>query len=150
MQVIFTADVKGKGKRGELKDVSVGYAQNFLFKKGLAKKATTAAVSALKSQEKVKAKQKAEFLAKAKELKAFLEKKTTIVEMKVKAGEGARLFGSITSKQVIEALFKQYNVKLDKHKMDLKTPIRSLGFTKIPIKLYTSVVANIKVHVVEK
>ncbi|MDR0690504.1 MAG: 50S ribosomal protein L9 [Streptococcaceae bacterium] len=149
MQVIFTADVKGKGKKGELRDVPTGYAQNFLFKKGLAKEATAAAVSAFKRQEKAKAKQEAELLAEAEELKAFLEKEATIVEMKVKAGGDLRLFGSITSKQIAEALFKQYNVKLDKHKMDLKNPIRALGFTKVPVKLYTGVIATIRVHVVE-
>jgi len=150
MKVILTADVKGKGKKGELKDVPIGYAQNFLFKKGLAKEATAAAISALKGKEKAEAKQKAELLAEAQELKAFLEKETTVVEMTAKAGEDSRLFGSITSKQVAEALFKQYNVKLDKHKMDLKNQIRSLGFTKVPVKLYPSVVATIRVHVVEK
>jgi large subunit ribosomal protein L9 len=150
MKVILIADVKGKGKKGELKEVPVGYAQNFLFKKGLAREATAAAVSALKGQEMAKAKQEAELLAEAQELKAFLEKETTVVEMKAKAGDDSRLFGSITSKQIAEALFKQYNVKLDKHKMNLKNPIRSLGFTKVPVKLYTSVIATIRVHVVEK
>ena len=89
-------------------------------------------------------------MAEAQELKAFLEKATTVVQMTAKAGEDSRLFGSITSKQVAEALLKQYNVKLDKHKMDLKNSIRLLGFTKVSVKLYPSVVATIRVHVAEK
>ncbi|MDR3156466.1 MAG: 50S ribosomal protein L9 [Lactobacillales bacterium] len=150
MKVILTADVKGKGKKGELKEVPKGYAYNFLLKQGLAKEATPSAISELNGQTKAKEKQDAEKLAEAEELKAFLEKEKVVVKIKAKAGEDSRLFGSIPSKQVIVALEKQYGLKLDKRKMDMEHPIRSLGYTKIPIKLHPKVTATIKIHVIEE
>ncbi|BDQ58936.1 hypothetical protein EfsSVR2331_30610 [Enterococcus faecalis] len=105
-------------------------------------------MSALAGQKKAQEKHEAEVLAQAKEMQAFLEDEKTVVEIKAKVGEDSRLFGSIPSKQIAEALNKQYNVKLDKRKIELANPIRSLGYTNVPVKLHHEVTAKIKVHVV--
>lgn len=148
MKVIFLQDVKGKGKKGDVKEVPNGYAQNFLLKNNLAKEANKSSISQLAGQKKAQEKQEAEILEEAKELKGFLEKEETVIELKAKAGEDGRLFGSIPSKQIAEGLNKQYKVKLDKRKIELNNPIRTLGYTNVPVKLHHEVTATIKVHVV--
>ena len=148
MKVIFLQDVKGKGKKGDVKEVPNGYAQNFLLKNNLAKEANKSSISQLAGQKKAQEKQEAEILEEAKELKGFLEKEETVVELKAKAGEDGRLFGSIPSKQIAEGLNKQYKVKQDKRKIELNNPIRTLGYTNVPVKLHHEVTATIKVHVV--
>ncbi len=148
MKVIFLQDVKGKGKKGDVKEVPNGYAQNFLLKNNLAKEANKSSISQLAGQKKAQEKQEAEILEEAKELKGFLEKEETVVELKAKAGEDGRLFGSIPSKQIAEGLNKQYKVKLDKRKIELNNSIRTLGYTNVPVKLHHEVTATIKVHVV--
>ncbi|KAF0996810.1 50S ribosomal protein L9 [Geobacillus sp. TFV-3] len=148
MKVIFLKDVKGKGKKGEIKDVADGYANNFLFKQGLAIEATPANIKALEAQKQKEQRQAAEELANAKKLKEELEKLT--VEIPAKAGEGGRLFGSITSKQIAEALYAQHGLKLDKRKIELADAIRSLGYTNVPVKLHPEVTATLKVHVKEQ
>lgn len=147
MKVIFLQDVKGKGKKGEVKEVPTGYAQNYLLKNNLAKEANKGSMSQLAGQKRAQEKHEAEVLAEAKELKAFLEKEETVVELKAKAGEDGRLFGSIPTKQIADGLKKQYDLKIDKRKMDLDEPIRALGFTDVPVKLHHDVTAKIKVHV---
>ena len=149
MKVIFVQDVRGKGKRGEVKDIPDGYA-NFLIKSNKAKAATAQAMSQLKAQQRAEEKKDAEILAEAKVLKEKLESGKMVVELKAKAGEDGRLFGSITSKQVAQALVKQYGLKIDKRKMDLPEPIKVLGYTNIPVKLHTKVSAKIRVHIAEK
>lgn len=148
MKVIFLADVKGKGKKGEVKEVPTGYAQNYLIKNQLAKEANKENMAELKGKQKAQAKHEAEILAEAKELKAFIEKEETVVTIKAKAGEDGRLFGSIPSKQITDAFNAQYQLKIDKRKVELKQPIRSLGFTNVPVKLHHEVTATIRVHVV--
>lgn len=149
MKVIFLKDVKGKGKKGEVKEVSTGYAQNFLIKNGYAKEANKESISALAGQKKAQEKYEAEILEQAKEIQNFLEKEETVVKISAKAGEDGRLFGSIPSKQIAEALNKQYQLKLDKRKLTLGNPIRTLGFTKVPVKLHHEVIAMIKVQIVQ-
>jgi large subunit ribosomal protein L9 len=147
MKVIFLKDVKGKGKKGEMKNVADGYAHNFLLKQGLAVEANNAnqkALEAQKNKEKVLA---AEELQQAKELKEKLE--TLTVELTAKAGEGGRLFGSITTKQIADELQKKHGIKIDKRKMELEDGIRSLGHTKLPVKLHHEVTATLTVHVKE-
>lgn len=147
MKVIFLKDVKGKGKKGEVKNVADGYAHNFLLKNGLALEANNANMKALdaqKNKEKVLA---AEELQQAKELKEVLEKIT--VELSAKSGEGGRLFGSITTKQIADELQKKHGIKIDKRKMELEDGIRSLGHTKLPVKLHHEVTATLTVHVKE-
>ncbi|WP_409303526.1 50S ribosomal protein L9 [Peribacillus sp. SCS-155] len=147
MKVIFLKDVKGKGKKGEVKNVADGYAHNFLLKQGLAVEASNANMKTLEAQNNKQHQLAAEELDKAKELKETLEKLT--VELQAKAGEGGRLFGSITTKQVAEELQKKHKIKIDKRKMELNEGIRSLGHTKIPVKLHPEVMATLTVHVKE-
>lgn len=147
MKVIFLKDVKGKGKKGEVKNVADGYAQNFLIKQGLAVEANQAAISSLDAQKKKEEKMAAQELEEAQKLKVELEKIT--VELSAKSGEGGRLFGSITTKQISDELLKKFNLKIDKRKMELNDAIRTLGFTKVPVKLHTEVIATLNVHVKE-
>ena len=109
MKVIFLKDVKGKGKKGEVKNVADGYAHNFLLKQGLAVEANTSSISSLNAQKKKEEKLAAEELAEAKQLKAKIDEIT--VELTAKSGEGGRLFGSITSKQIAEELQKKHSIK---------------------------------------
>jgi len=148
MKVIFLKDVKGKGKKGEVKNVADGYAHNFLLKNNLAVEANQGAISALDGQKRKEDKQAEQVREEAKELKVKLEKIT--VELKAKSGEGGRLFGSITTKQVAEQLQKMTGIKLDKRKMELDDAIRGLGYTDIPVKLHQEVTATLKVHVTEE
>ncbi|RBP04986.1 50S ribosomal protein L9 [Rossellomorea aquimaris] len=148
MKVIFLKDVKGKGKKGEIKNVADGYAHNFLLKKGLAVEATNANMGQLEGQKKKEEQLAQEELEEAKRLKATLEEIT--VEMKAKSGEGGRLFGSITSKQIADALKKAHDIKIDKRKIEMNDAIRALGYTNVPVKLHTDVSATLKVHVTEE
>jgi large subunit ribosomal protein L9 len=147
MKVIFLKDVKGKGKKGDVKNVADGYAHNFLLKQGLAVEANAANESSLNAQKKKEEKQAAEELEESKQLKAKIDEIT--VELTAKSGEGGRLFGSITSKQIAEELQKKHNIKIDKRKIELNDAIRSLGVTKVPVKLHTEVTATLSVQVKE-
>ncbi|MGM9924388.1 MAG: 50S ribosomal protein L9 [Bacillus sp. (in: firmicutes)] len=147
MKVIFLKDVKGKGKKGEVKNVSDGYAHNFLLKQELAIEATPGNMKKLEAQKNKASQQAAEELQQAKELKEKLEKIT--VEISAKAGDGGRLFGSITTKQIAEALQASTSIKIDKRKMELADGIRALGYTKVPVKLHHEVMATLNVHVKE-
>ena len=147
MKVIFLKDVKGKGKKGEVKNVADGYAHNFLLKQGLAAEANNANMKTLEAQKNKEQVLAAEELQQAKELKETLEKIT--VELNAKAGEGGRLFGSITTKQIADELQKKHGIKIDKRKMELEDGIRSLGHTKLPVKLHHEVTATLTVQVKE-
>lgn len=147
MKVIFLQDVKGKGKKGEVKEVPNGYANNFLLKKGLAKEATSSAVSELKGKKKAKEKEEAEVLQEAEELKVFLEKDENAIEIKTKAAEDGRLFGSVTTKQIASAAKKQLGVELDKRKIEMKVAMRSLGTQHLSVKIHPQVTAEITVRV---
>lgn len=147
MKVIFLKDVKGKGKEGEVKNVAEGYARNYLLPKGLAQEATKANLKALEQKRQQEKKRAQEEKEKALELKQKIEK--TTVEIAAKAGDGGRLFGSVTSKQIADQLKKQ-GIRVDKRKIDLPEPIRSLGYTDVPVEVHPEVTANIKVHVTEQ
>ena len=148
MKVVFLKDVKGKGKKGEIKNVADGYAHNYLLKNKLAVEANSAAISALEGQKKKSEKEAAEELAEAKKLKETLEQLT--VELKAKSGSDGRLFGSVTTKQIAAQLEKTNGIKIDKRKMELDDAIRALGYTNVPVKLHQEVVATWKVHVSEE
>lgn len=148
MKVIFLQDVKGKGKKGEVKNVADGYAHNFLIKNGLAVEATAGNKKTLEAQKKKEVELAQQELEEAKKLKAVMEELT--VEIKAKSGEGGRLFGSVTTKQIAEELKKTHNIKIDKRKMDLPEGIRALGYTNVPVKLHNEVSAKLKVHVTEE
>lgn len=147
MKVIFLEDVKGKGKKGEVKNVADGYAQNFLVKNNLAVEATNANIKSLEAQKNKQKKEAKEELKEAQGLKETLEALT--IDLDAKSGEGGRLFGSITSKQIADELKKTHKIKVDKRKIDLNNPIRSLGYTNVPVKLHSDVTATLKVHVKE-
>lgn len=150
MKVIFLQDVKGKGKKGDVKNVADGYAQNFLIKNGLAKEANAANLSTLAGQKKAEEKHNAELLAEAKKMKEFLEKEDTVVTIKAKAGEDGRLFGAIPAKQIAEEFNKAFNLKLDRRKFELAAPIRALGFARVPVKLHHDVQAVMTVNIVQQ
>lgn len=147
MKVIFLKDVKGKGKKGDIKNVADGYAHNYLFKTGTAIEATPANLKNMEAQKRKEEKLAQEELEEAKKLKEKLENIT--VEIKAKSGQDGRLFGSITSKQISEQLKKSFQIQVDKRKIELPDAIRTLGYTKVPVKLHHDVTAVLNVHVSE-
>ncbi|WP_100374314.1 50S ribosomal protein L9 [Bacillus sp. FJAT-45037] len=147
MKVIFLEDVKGKGKKGEAKNVSEGYARNYLLPNNLAVEATKGAMANLNAQKNSEKKKAEEELQAAIDYKKELESIT--VEIKAKSGEGGRLFGAVSTKQIAETL-SSMNMKVDKRKIMLNDPIRSMGYTNVPIKIHPEVIATVKVHVVEE
>ncbi|WP_123042625.1 50S ribosomal protein L9 [Cohnella candidum] len=147
MKVIFLQDVKGQGKKGEVKEVSEGYARNFLLPKGLVQIATTGAAKTIEQMNAAADKKKEREKQEAQALAAKLSEMTVVI--KAKAGEGGRLFGAITSKQIAEALEKQ-KIVIDKRKIELNEPIRTLGVTKVPLKLYPEVKGTLSVQVSEE
>ena len=148
MKVILLADVKALGKKGEIVEVSQGYARNALLPKKLGVEATSANLNSLKLLKKHEEKVAAENLEAAQEFKKEIE--TWNVEVKIKTGEGGKVFGSVSTKEVADAAEKQYGKKIDKKKMELDVPIKSLGNYDVKIKLHPEVVATMQVHVSEK
>ncbi|MEG2246750.1 MAG: 50S ribosomal protein L9 [Peptostreptococcaceae bacterium] len=148
MKVILLKDVKGTGKKGEMKEVSDGYARNCLFPKKLAVVANNTALKELNEKNKAQ-ENKAQ-----KEYEAAVELGKKMEEMNVviysKAGDGGRLFGSITSKDIAEQLKKQHTIEVDKRKILLDEPIRVLGSRKVDIKIHQKVTATVRVDVKEK
>ncbi|HEP5564107.1 TPA: 50S ribosomal protein L9 [Streptococcus pyogenes] len=149
MKVIFLADVKGKGKKGEIKEVPTGYAQNFLIKKNLAKEATSQSIGELKGKQKAEEKAQAEILAEAQAVKAVLDEDKPRVQFQEKVGPDGRTFGSITAKKISEELQKQFGVKVDKRHIVLDHPIRAIGLIEVPVKLHKEVTAEIKLTITE-
>lgn len=147
MKVILLQDVKSVGKKNEIVEVSDSYARNMLIKKKLGVEATTQALNDLKLRNKHADKLAAENLEAAKKLAEDLKDKK--VEVKIKAGEGGRTFGSVSTKEIAESAKKQLGLELDKKKMQLAEPIKALGFYDVPVKLHPQVTAALKVHVVE-
>ncbi|HEK7226244.1 TPA: 50S ribosomal protein L9 [Staphylococcus aureus] len=148
MKVIFTQDVKGKGKKGEVKEVPVGYANNFLLKKNYAVEATPGNLKQLELQKKRAKQERQQEIEDAKALKETLS--NIEFEVSAKTGEGGKLFGSVSTKQIAEALKAQHDIKIDKRKMDLPNGIHSLGYTNVPVKLDKEVEGTIRVHTVEQ
>lgn len=147
MEVIFIKDLRGQGKKGDIKNVSDGYAKNYLIKNGYAVLKTKEELVRL---EKANANKLAEDKAnkeKAKELKKKLDEVT--IEFKVKTGEYDKVFGSISVKQIKEELNK-LGYKIDKNQIMLEVPISVLGFHKVEIELYSNIKANIKVHLIKE
>ena len=143
MKVILLSDVKGTGKKGQILEVSDGYARNMLIPKGYAKEATEGNVRNLEKQKAMAAEKKAEEKAAAQ---ALAEKvNAASVTIKTKAGEGGRIFGSITSKDIADALADQQKLTVDKKKIQLDNPIKQTGELTVDIKLYPEVMAKLKV-----
>jgi len=149
MKVIFLADVKGKGKKGEIKEVPTGYAQNFLIKKNLAKEANAQAIGELRGKQKSEEKAHAELVAEAKKIQAKLAEETTVVQFTEKIGPDGRTFGSITNKKIAEELQKQFGIKIDKRHIQVASPIRSVGLIDVPVKIYQDITGVIKIRVNE-
>lgn len=145
MIVILNRDIKGTGKAGDVVNVSDGYARNMLLPKGYATEATEGNIRSLKKQKAIAAEKKAEEKAVAQQTAEKIGKVS--VEIKTKAGEGGRIFGSITSKDIADALKAQHNITVDKKKILLDSPIKQTGEITVEIKLYTDVNAKLKVVV---
>ena len=149
MKVIFLADVKGKGKKGEIKEVPTGYAQNFLIKKNLAKEANAQAIGELRGKQKSEEKAHAELVAEAKDIQAKLAEETTVVQFTEKIGPDGRTFGSITNKKIAEELQKQFGIKIDKRHIQVASPIRSVGLIDVLVKIYQDITGIIQIRVNE-
>ena len=148
MKVVLLADVKGSGKKGELVNVSDGYARNFLFPKKLAKEANAQALNELKNAEESKAfKIKQETEAAQASADKINGKSVSIL---AKAGQGGKLFGSVTAKEIAEAIKKQYGVDVDKRKIDTKGDMKAFGTYECEVKLYSGITATVKAVVTEK
>lgn len=143
MKVILTQDVKSQGKKGQLINVSDGYARNFLLPKGLAVEADAGAMNDLKNKEssrlhKIELEKEA-----ANETKKKLE--SIVVKLTAKAGADGRLYGSVTSLDIAEALEKQHSIKVDKRKIQLSDPLKTFGAHSVGVKLYTEINGTINV-----
>lgn len=148
MKVILMADVKGKGKKGDLVNVPDGYARNCLFPKKLAQEATNQALSELKNAKDSEAHKIEVEKAHANDIKNKISEKP--IKILAKSGKSGKLFGSITSKEIASEIEKAYNVSIDKRKVHLKEDIKSCGTYECEVKLYIGIVAKIYVSVVEE
>ena len=147
MKVILLQDIRGKGKKGQMIEASDGYARNYLLPRKMAIEATADNINTMKMNDKAKAEQAAREKAQAQE---FAEKlKEITVELHAKAGSGGRLFGSITSQEVSDALKAQYGITIDKKKIVQDEPIKSYGTFSMKAKLGYEITATISVHVSE-
>lgn len=146
MEVIFIKDLKNQGKKGDIKNVKDGYAENFLIKNGYAIPKTKENLNKLKHEQEKKAQEDEQNKKLAIEQKKQLDK--LVLEFKVKTGEGDKVFGSISIKQIKDELQK-HGHKIEKSAIEIKNSIASLGFHQVDINLYPSVKATIKVHVIK-
>lgn len=148
MKVILKADIKGVGKKDQVINASDGYARNFLFPKNLAVEANAENMSKLKAKQDSNAFKKSQEKEEAQKIVDKLSK--ILMKVQVKAGENGKIFGGVSSKEIAENLEKQYNIKVDKKKIDLKETIKTLGMFTIEIKLYEGVVGKLKIDVISK
>ena len=144
MKVVLLKDVKGTGKKGEIKEVADGFAKNFLFKNNFARLADKSALNENQFQNEAAKYHKQQEILAAKELAKKLEGKT--VSLKIKCGENGKTFGSVTSKEVSEALDK-INLSLDKKKIEIKEPIKAVGSYSVVAKIYPEISAKFVVNV---
>lgn len=147
MIVILNRDVKGTGKAGDIVKVSDGYARNLLLPKGYATEATQGNIRSVEKQKELMAQKKAEEKAAAQELGAKLEEAKVVI--KTKSGEGGRLFGSITSKDIADAVKEQTGLTVDKKKIQLGSPIKNIGTFEVSVKLYPEVSCKLSVQVTD-
>lgn len=147
MKVILLKDIKGTGKKGEIKEVSDGHARNYLLPKGLAEAATDGSLKAHQNNQKLAKKRDQKRLAEAQALAAKIDKINLTI--KSKAGEGGKLFGSITSKDIAEKIEREHGIAVDKRKIQLDAAIKTLGLQKIDIKVHPGVTGTVQVNVVE-
>ena len=145
MEIILLQDVKALGKKGEIVKVSDGYARNFILPKKLGMEATKQNLYDLNMQKAAEEKKQKELLEEAKAFGKKLEELT--VKISIKAGEGGKTFGSVSTKEIAEAAKKQYNLDLDKKKLQLADPIKNAASYTVPVKLHPQVTAELKVKV---
>lgn len=148
MKVIFNVDVRGQGKKGEMKEVSDGYARNYLLPRKLASEATADAVNAFKLREKAKAAQIARDRALAEENAKKLA--GVVVQVQARAGQGGRLFGAVTSQEISDALREQHGIEIEKNRIVQPDPIKQFGSYEVKAKLGSEVSGTINVLVTEK
>ena len=148
MKVILKADIKGVGKRDEVINASDGYARNFLFPKNLAVEANAENVSKLKAKQDSNAFKKSQEKEEAEKIADRLSK--ILLKIRVKSGTNGKIFGGVSSKEIAENLEKQYQIKIDKKKIDLKDAIKTLGIFNVDIKLFEGVVGCVKVNVISE
>ena len=146
MEVIFIKDLRGQGKKGDIKEDKNGYAENFLIKNGYAVAKTKENLQILNNDKKKKAQEDAENRKNAEELKTKIEKE--VLEFKVKTGEGDKVFGSISLKQIKDELNKK-GYKIEKSMINYDNPIQSLGFHNVELDLYQGIKTTIKIHVIK-
>lgn len=147
MEVILLEDVKALGKKGQIVKVNDGYARNFVLPKKLGVEATTKNLNDLKLQQANEVKKQKEILEEAKALKVKIEEKPVTVS--IKAGEGGRTFGSVSTKEISAAAQSQLGFEIDKKKMQLQEPLKALGSYIVPVRLHKEVTAELTVKVVE-
>lgn len=148
MKVILKDNIKGVGKKDEIVNASDGYARNYLLPKGLAVEANSENMSKLKAKEDSKAYKKEQ---EKEEAKKVAEKLGGIqLKVPVQAGENGKIFGGVSAKEIADLLKKNYNIEVDKKKIDLKETIKTLGLRTVTIKLYDGVIGNLKVDVISK
>ena len=148
MKVILKADIKGVGKKDEVINAADGYARNFLLPKGLAVEANSENMSKLKAKNDSKAYKKEQ---EREEAKKVAEKLAGIqLKVPVQAGENGKIFGGVSAKEIADLLKQNYNIEVDKKKIDLKETIKTLGLRTVTIKLYDGVIGNLKVDVISK
>ena len=147
MKVILQQDVKGQGKKGQLVEVSEGYARNFLLPRKLAIEATTDAINTLNLKEKARKAEEARQKAEAEAIAGKL--KDCPVKLTAKAGNGGKLFGAVTTKEISDGLKKQYNIDLPKTRLELAEPIKAFGTYQVKAKLYTEIQGVVTVKVEE-
>ena len=147
MEVILLQDVKSLGKKGEIVKVSDGYARNFILPKQLGVEKTAKTMNDLKLQKAAEEKHRQEVLAEAKALAEEIKKQS--VTLKIKSGEGGRTFGSVSTKEIAVAIKEQLKLDVDKKKLVLPEPIRTLGTTIVPVRLHPDVTTELTVKVVE-
>ena len=147
MIVILNRDVKGTGKAGEVVKVSDGYARNMLLPKGYATEATDGNIRNLEKQKELQAQKKADDKAAAEKVAAALENAKVVI--KTKSGEGGKLFGSITSKDIAEDAKEQTGITLDKKKIQIGNPIKNIGKFTVDVKLYPEVVEKLSVEITD-
>ena len=145
MKVILLTDVPGMGKRDEIVNVSDGYARNFLFPKKMAREATAGATREVQRKRAAEDAREAARRAEAEAKAALLKDK--VIHLQVKCGDKGRLYGSVTTEQIAEALAAQYGVTVDKRKIELPEPVRSVGNTEVSIRLYTGISAKMRLNV---
>lgn len=145
MQVILLEDVKSLGKKGELVNVSDGYARNFILPKKLGLEATPKNLNDLKLQKAAEEKRQKELLVEAQEFAGKLGSIT--VKLHIKAGEGGRTFGSVSTKEIAAAIKSQFGYDIDKKKLQLAEPLKNIGIFTVPVKLHPKVTAELKVSV---